>query len=189
MHAPVDWAEAIAALKSTEIGNSMLKDPALADVVIRENSNLGAYGQAINGSLLLVGKHPLSVPQKACILAHELTHCHDLATARLDHIDYAKIHGIARTEISAHMNQGTTLRQLILLGNYQPAINLFINGTTVFAESINWLNRDMVKKFLLTKPQYSSAMHTHTARQSYFFEPEPPFFIQARQFQCDANWL
>ncbi|MDY7560405.1 hypothetical protein QN382_13645 [Pseudomonas sp. 10B1] len=189
MNVPQDWVKALEALGSTKTGGAMLADPVLAAVVVREDLTLKAYGQAISGNLLLVGAHGLSVPQKACVLAHELTHCHDLATANMSSVEYANEHKIARTELNAHTNQGAVLRELMENEAYKADIDLFINGTTTFASSIRWTNRDAVKQDLISNPQYSSAMHAHTLDYSSFFEYEPFFCSPTRNFQCDANWL
>lgn len=184
---PQSWEAALAALRSTTTGKSILDDPILSTVEVKEDPDLKAYGMAPSANCILVGVCELSVPQKACILAHELTHCHDLATAKLDKDKYLAEHGLARTELNAHMNQGRVLRELNTNPDYQDDINLFINGTTVWAKSATWHTREEVKTHLTSNSHYAKAMHAHTLRGQFIFEYEPFLVSRTRAFHCDAN--
>lgn len=187
MRVPPTWQNGLDALRLTTTGASLLNDPLLQAIEVVEDPALLAYGSSPSANRIFVGCHGLSATQQACILAHEMTHCHDLASSGLEKDAYLAENGLARTELNAHMNQGLVLRELNRNPAYQGEINLFINGHTVWAKSARWLTRDDVKNDLTSNPQYASAMHRHTQEGKALFEYEPFLFSRRRAFHCDAN--
>lgn len=151
----------------------------------------GAYGKTVDANTIhLTNLHAqLSLPQQACILAHELTHVHDLSHADLSAEKYRATNGLGDTEINAHFNQGQVLREFraarARFAAHGPAIDAACAGTTVFGQSTLWTTRAGVVDYLLGTMY---ADHVRGWQLGAGIYSDDMYVSSARPFHCDENW-
>lgn len=193
LQVPPEYDGALQALLTLPTGTALLLTARTANVnAVISNGLNGAHGQTVNATTIHL-RNPagiLSIPQQACIIAHELTHAHDLCFANLSAERYRDIHGLGNTEINAHINQGQVLREFrALRASFPNAIRVAIDaasaGVTVFGRSIHWATRADVVGYL-EGTMYAG--HVQGWRQNAALYSDDMYRSEARPFHCDENW-
>ncbi|PMQ07952.1 hypothetical protein [Janthinobacterium sp. AD80] len=193
LHVPDGYTAARDALLTLPTGQQLLHSVRMANAraIISHDLN-GAYGRTVDALTIHLTPQfdQLSLPQKACIIAHELTHAHDLSFANLNAEDYRDSRGLGDTEINAHFNQGQVLREFRsararFAGPDALAIDAACAGVTVFGRSVGWITRaDVVSH--LANGMYAG--HVVGWRLGAGIYSDDMYTSAARPFHCDENW-
>ncbi|MFT4540739.1 MAG: hypothetical protein ACI835_003196 [Planctomycetota bacterium] len=184
---PDKYTKSLEALLLTPTGNELVNCTSVSTVKATVKGDLKAHGQSVDKVTIHLGPAEFSVPQMACILAHELTHCHDLTFFGGSWRDYQTK---GQTEVSAHFNQGIILRELKasakVYAEHKAAIDAAVNGSTVFGISVGWKTRDDVIRFLSDKPQYKALLGDPSNTGIALWDKSMWSF--GSRFHCDENW-
>ena len=193
LQVPAAYQQALQALLTLPTGAAILLSARTATVQASISNELnGAYGRTASATIIHLTDPlaNLSIPQQACIIAHELTHAHDLSFAGLSAETYRDTKGLGDTEINAHINQGQVLREFrIRRATFAPAVRTAIDaacaGVTVFGRSTHWATRaDVVNH--LESTMYAG--HVLGWRQGAGIFSDDMYVSAARPFHCDENW-
>ena len=179
-------------LLRTATGQAILNDPLLGSVKGVYDPGLGAYGEAVAGLELRLGPADgVPAPNLACVIAHELTHCHDLqhlkkAKGQLEQVE------LALTEINAHFNQGQVARELAALADGpRAAIDAMVKSRSTFGLCHDATTRDQIVDYLLGTQQYAGAVRTMYYNPGLWAMSIDSEFANApsgRAFHCAKNW-
>ncbi len=185
---PYTYSKSVELLLETPTGKALVLNARLENVKVVIDVNLDAHGKTIDRQTICINNKDYSIPNMACILAHELTHCHDLAySGKDDFRNNAEIDivSLGHSEVNAHFNQGQILRELeIHSADFKQEIKAAINGNTVFGQSYDWKTRDSVISYLLTTQQYSTCANDPMIS----FWSDVMWVSPKLPFHCDENW-
>lgn len=191
---PEKYSDCVHLLLASKTGKILLQSPRVSGVAATTSSTLAAHGQSLSATSIIVSDANYTVPQMACILAHELTHCYDFAYFD-GSVDEYKKKGIGLTEVSAHFNQGKVLREFNAmkdtlppsLAQYKDQIAATANSSTVFGKSVDWLTRGAVISHLSMTPHYGRLIGDPTSTGVGLWHDD--MWTSAKiPFHCDENW-
>lgn len=192
---PMEYHAAKVLLMATPTGRALLTSPRLSGVRGVGVPNLGYYGMAVSPDQLQLNT-AAGIPDanKACVLAHELTHCHDLSHWGLYDRDRLTSELIAYTEINAHFNQGLVARQLRDLAAagvagvaaHGASITAMCGANTTFGWAVNWATRGDVYRYLETTAAYGP--NVRTIREGlYLMFVDSEWEAFGEPFHCDEH--
>ncbi|TQV72750.1 hypothetical protein FLL45_14845 [Aliikangiella marina] len=188
---PANFTEGLVLLLNTPSGAKILESDALKTAVGSLNKDLQAHGKATGATRLQLGTHHLPAANQACVLAHELTHCLDLAfwDKSLDEISSEMI---GATEINAHYNQGLIAKELSAIpgmeDTWKKQVTAMTGGNSTFGRMFDVWTRDEVFRYLDSTQQYGK--HVKALLQSkvlYCWTRDDQWEKGTTMFHCEAH--
>ena len=195
-------------LKKTETGQKIIE--AVGEVKIDVVETDKYQGRTLSPTEIEINKKMTLIPNLACLLAHEYTHCIDLGFWEGQKIKRTiqeekdfEDSKIGLTEINAHFNQGKVCRELQQWANnknplknveMQTSINSMVAGSTTYGQSYKWKTRSHVKTYLLGTTYKDNLLKTiklndatHLWIDDYWGDEKDGFHCE-KHFHDDNKW-
>ena len=190
---PGSYTEGYFLLYSTPAGARLLEKAELATVVGMENPSLNAYGRTMNSNTIELTAATLSAAHQACLLAHELTHCLDMAFWNVTpETITATMTGA--TEINAHYNQGLIARQLGMMVvdmelTWSSAVSTMNNSRTTFGLIADaWERKDVIDYLVRPGSFYRENVEALTqSKPLYVWGRDPDWERGNDLFHCEQH--
>jgi hypothetical protein len=194
LNVPAQYTEGYVLLYSTPTGAAILESPNLATAVGLLAPSLTAYGMAVNPTTVhLTTRQQLQPPHQACILAHELTHCLDLAFWKVGP-DQRTSEMTGATEINAHYNQGLVAKELSMIPGLHFSLAEAVRLMTVagsrstFGQMANTWTRNDVIEYLLGTDMYKGGIDKlRTSKPLYLLTKDDQWETGTKMFHCEAH--
>ena len=189
---PPEFSLGYALLLATPTGSALLDSASLATAVGTINPALGgAYGRAMEGGRLELTATQLPAPNQACLLAHELTHCLDLAFWNINAGTVSRIQ-LGATEINAHYNQGLIAKELLinpqLSQAFKTQIETMMSGFTTWGRVGDTWTRDDVYRYLDSTDQYGPSVRALlAAKPLYIWTMDSEWELGMKLFHCELH--
>jgi hypothetical protein len=186
------YNEGLVLLLRTPTGSAILQAASLATAIGVEVPNFHAHGEAIDATTIRLTSATLSAPNQACVLAHELTHCLDIAFWNMPRQDWTAVM-VGATEINAHYNQGMVARELSQIQGLENAwaqqVGLMNSSRSTFGEMYDAFERDQVYKYLKTTEQYGPKVEAlRREKILYLWTKDDQWEKGAcKRFHCEAH--
>lgn len=175
---PKSFHKALSLMMETKTGGAIAKALELSSIICEADPDLLPYGKCVGGSKIKLKEFSSEAQfdtNKACVLAHELTHCLDCTLWNKDMTKLTDL-DIGRTEINAHFNQGLVANEL-MAGTASASARMMIQGSSTFAESAGWKERLDAIRYLASTKQYGPMIMALEKRGSSVF------------WLADENWV
>jgi hypothetical protein len=190
LNVPAQYTEGYTLLYSTSTGAAILESPGLATAIGVLNMALNAYGKAIDGSRLELTNQQLQAPHQACVLAHELTHCLDLAFWNIGP-DQRTHEMVGATEINAHYNQGLIAKELSMIPGLQAsvanAVQLMTGSNSTFGQMAGVWTREEVVTYLLGTAMYRNGIEAlQRSKVLYLLTKDDQWEDGTKMFHCES---
>jgi hypothetical protein len=189
---PPEYSLGYALLLATPSGSALLDSASLATAVGAINAIPGgAYGRAMAGDRLELTATVPPPPNQACLLAHELTHCLDMAFWNSGAGMITQVQ-LGATEINAHYNQGLIAKELMinpqLSAEYQAQVTAMMSGYATWSQMGRAWTREDVYAHLDGTAQYGDAVRAlRAARPIYYWTVDDEWELGLKLFHCETH--
>jgi hypothetical protein len=154
---PERFNDGLVLLLGTPTGSAILESASLATAIGVEVAGFHAHGEAVDATTIRLTNARLDAANQACILAHELTHCLDIAFWNCRRENWTDVM-VGATEINAHYNQGRIARELAkirgLANGWAEQVAVMTSSNAASGKLYAKSERFAIYEYLLTTQQY-----------------------------------